>query len=54
MRLAAGQTMRFVEPEPGGRTGLVGVDLWAVPGVDRKFEELFICGVKWTLVEPSP
>ena len=54
MRLAAGQTMRFVEPEPGGRTGLVGVELWAVPGVDRKFEELFICGGKWTLVEPSP
>ena len=52
LRLAAGQTMRFVEPEPGGRTGVVGVDLWAVPGVERKFDELFICGVKWRLVVP--
>ena len=51
LRLAAGQTMRFVEPEPGGRTGVVGVDLWAVPGARRKFETIDFCGVKWTLVE---
>ena len=52
LRLAAGQTMRFVEPGHDGKTGVVGVDLWAVPGVGRKFDELFICGVKWRLVEP--
>jgi len=50
LRLAAGQTMRFTEPEPGGRTGVVRVDLWAVP--PRKFESVDICGVKWTLVDP--
>ncbi len=51
LRLAGGQTMRFVEPEPDGRTGVVGVDLWAVPGAYKKFESIFICGVKWTLVD---
>ena len=50
LRLAGGQTMRFVRPEPGGRTGVVGVDLWAVPGASKKFETLEICGVTWTLV----
>ncbi len=52
LMLAGGQTMRFVAPAPGGRTGVVGVDLWAVPGVDKKFETLDVCGVKWTLVDP--
>ena len=52
LRLAAGQTMRFVKPEPGGRTGVVGVDLWAVPGAHGKFDAMVICGVKWTLVDP--
>ena len=51
LSLAGGQTMRFVEPEPGGRTGVVGVDLWAVPGVYKKFDTMVICGVKWTLVD---
>ena len=51
LRLAGGQTMRFVEPEPGGRTGVVGVDLWAVPGARKTFASLDICGVKWTLVD---
>ena len=52
LRLAGGQTMRFVEPAPGGRTGVVGVDLWAVPGARKTFASLDICGVKWTLVDP--
>ena len=52
LRLAGGQTMRFVAPQPGGRTGVVGVDLWAVPGVRKTFASLDICGVKWTLVDP--
>ena len=52
LRLAAGQTMRFVEPGPDGRTGVVGVDLWGVAGTEKKFDELFVCGVKWRLVEP--
>ena len=43
--------MRFVKPEPGGRTGVVGVDLWAAPGVYKKFDAMIICGVKWTLVD---
>ena len=49
--LSGGQTMRFVQPEPGGRTGVVGVDLWAAPGTQKKFESMEICGVKWTLVD---
>ena len=53
LRLAGGQTMRFVTPEPGGRTGVVAVDLWAVPGARKKFESVDICGVTWTLVDPA-
>ena len=49
LRLSARQTMRFVEP--GDRTGVVGVDLWAAPGAYKKFDSVLICGVKWTLVE---
>lgn len=51
LRLADGQVMRFVASEPGGRTGVVGVDLWAAPGTYKKFETVDICGVKWTLVD---
>ena len=53
LRLAGEQTMRFVNPEPGGRTGVVGLDLWAAPGAYRKFDTLHICGVKWTLVDSA-
>ena len=52
LRLAGGQTMRFVAPGPDGGTGVVGVDLWAVPGAERKFDALVICGVRWRLVDP--
>ena len=52
LRLTGGQTMRFVLPELGDRTGVVGVDLWAIPGAPKKFDSLDICGVKWTLVDP--
>ncbi|MEE2775323.1 MAG: hypothetical protein VYE73_00945 [Acidobacteriota bacterium] len=51
LRLSGGQTMRFVQAAPAGRTGVVGVDLWAVPGGRRKFESIDICGVTWTLVD---
>ena len=51
LQLADGQTMRFVAPRADGRTGVVGVDLWAVPGKRSTFASLDICGVKWTLVE---
>ncbi len=51
LHLSGGQTMRFVEPEPGGLTGVVGVDLWVTPGVYPKFASLFFCGVRWKLVE---
>ena len=51
LSLAGGQTMRFVKPEPGDKTGVVGVDLWAAPGTYKKFESIIICGVKWTLVD---
>ncbi len=51
LRLAGGQTMRFVEPRVEGRAGVVGVDLWAAPGGDKKFESIDVCGVKWTLVD---
>ena len=50
LHLAAGQTMRFVEPKSDGRTGVVGVDLWATPGARKRFEMLDICGVTWRLV----
>ena len=53
LHLAAGQTMRFREPAFDGRTGVVGVDLWAVPGKRKTFESLDICGVTWRLVEPT-
>jgi hypothetical protein len=53
LHLAGGQTMRFVRPDSTGRTGVVGVDLWAAPGASKKFESIDICGVKWTLVDPS-
>lgn len=53
LHLAAGQTMRFVEPNANGRTGVVGVDLWTVPGAGRKFESLDMCGVTWRLVEAA-
>ncbi|MYD43850.1 MAG: hypothetical protein F4W90_08160 [Gammaproteobacteria bacterium] len=53
LQLAAGQTMRFVEPGTDGRSGVIGVDLWNVPGATKKFESLDICGVTWRLVEPS-
>ena len=52
LRLAGGQTMRFVAPGPDGGTGVVGVDLWAVPGSERKFDALVACGVTWRLVDP--
>ena len=51
LNLAYGQTMRFVEPGTDGRTGVVGVDLWAAPGAHKRFESIEICGVKWTLVD---
>ncbi len=51
LRLSGSQTMRFVQAAPGGRTGVVGVDLWAAPGGRRKFESIDICGVQWTLVD---
>ena len=51
LQLAGGQTMRFVEAGPDGRTGVVGVDLWASPGAYKKFESIEICGVNWTLVD---
>lgn len=53
LRLAGGQTIRFITPEPGGRIGVVGVDLWATPGAPKKFESIDICGVRWTLVDPA-
>ncbi|MCY4094620.1 MAG: hypothetical protein OXG05_05755 [Gammaproteobacteria bacterium] len=53
LHLAAGQTMRFVEPGSDGRTGVVGVDLWSIPGGRKMFDSLDICGVTWRLVEPA-
>ena len=52
LHLAGGQTMRFVEPGPDGRTGVVGVDLFALPGAPRRFSSIEICDVHWTLVDP--
>ena len=50
LHLAGSQTMRFVEPRADGRTGVVAVDLWAIPGIPKKFESLDMCGVTWRLV----
>lgn len=50
LHLAAGQTMRFVAPAADGRTGVVGVDLWAAPGARPKFNAIDFCGVRWRLV----
>ncbi|MEM7077548.1 MAG: hypothetical protein AAF513_02865 [Pseudomonadota bacterium] len=49
LHLADHQTMRFV-PASDDRTGVVGIDLWRVPGAPR-FEHLNICGVQWRLVD---
>ncbi|HAK53550.1 MAG TPA: hypothetical protein DCM54_16865 [Gammaproteobacteria bacterium] len=51
LKLAYGQTMRFIEPGADGKTGVVGVDLWAAPGAYKRFESIEICGVNWTLVD---
>ena len=51
LHLGGNQTMRFVAPEPDGRTGVVGVDLWAAPSTPRKFDAIDLCGVTWRLVE---
>ena len=51
LHLSGGQTMRFVEPKSETETGVIGVDLWAVPGRPRKFDSISVCGVKWTLVD---
>jgi hypothetical protein len=53
LKLSVGQTMRFVAPGADGKTGVVGVDLWVAPGVDKKFDAIEVCGVKWTLVVAS-
>ena len=53
LKLSGGQTMRFVAPGADGKTGVVGVDLWVAPGVDKKFDAIEVCGVKWTLVVAS-
>ena len=53
LRLAGGQSMRFVAPVDG-RTGVVGVDLFAVPDALRRFTSIDVCGVTWRLVDPAP
>ena len=50
LMLSGGQTMRFVEPGADGRTGVVGVDLFAALGASKKFDSIFVCGVNWRLV----
>lgn len=52
LNLAGGQSMRFVDSADGGRSGVVGVDLWRVPGAQKKFESIDFCGVTWRLVDP--
>ena len=51
LRLAGGQSMRFIEPRSSDKTGVVGVDLWTVPDTDKKFNSIDFCGVTWKLVE---
>ncbi|MBF68227.1 MAG: hypothetical protein CMQ29_11100 [Gammaproteobacteria bacterium] len=50
LHLGGGQSMRFVKAE-GGRTGVVGVDLFVAPGAPRRFSKIEICGVTWRLVD---
>jgi hypothetical protein len=50
LNLAHGQKMHFVSPREG-RTGVIGVDLWALPSSPRKFSSLELCGVTWRLVD---
>ena len=49
LKLADYQTMRFVEPRDH-RTGVVGVDLWQIPG-SKKFDSIEICGVTWKTID---
>lgn len=52
LHLAHGQKMHFVSPREG-RTGVIGVDLWALPGTPRKFSSLELCGVTWRLMDKA-
>lgn len=52
LHLAGGQQMRFVAVPAAARAGVIGVDLWALPGTPRPFDEIELCGVRWRLVEP--
>lgn len=52
LHLAHGQKMYFVSPQDE-RTGVVGVDLWALPAAPKKFSSLELCGVTWRLVEQA-
>lgn len=49
----ADQTVRFETVEAnGGRTGVVGVDVYAAPGKPKAFTgEIFVHGIRWRLVD---
>lgn len=46
-----GSVVRFVPPGSDGREGVVGVDVYAVPGKPKAFTECHIHGIRWRLVD---
>mmetsp|Transcript_58538 Transcript_58538/g.174223 ORF Transcript_58538/g.174223 Transcript_58538/m.174223 type:complete len:305 (-) Transcript_58538:14-928(-) len=46
-----GSVVRFVPVGDDGRDGIIGVDLYAVPGKPKAFTECHVHGVTWRLVD---
>lgn len=46
-----GSIVRFVQAGPDGREGVVGVDVYAVPGKPKAFDQCHIHGITWRLVD---
>lgn len=46
-----GSVVRFVSAGPDGREGVVAVDVYAVPGKPKAFDECDIHGIRWRLVD---
>ena len=53
MQLTGGdQTVRFEAIGADGKTGVVGVDVYAAPGKPKAFTgEISVLGIRWTLVD---
>ena len=46
-----GSTVRFIPIGADGKSGVVGVDLYATPGKPKAFDQVKMHGITWTLVD---